>query len=178
MNKIIETERLYLRKLQLSDRYALASILQDEKVMYAYKHAFDDKEVDEWLQRQLQRYEKDGFGLWALIRKSDDCMIGQCGLTWQDIKGKEVLEIGYLLQYQAWHQGYASEAAILTRDYAFHVLHVEGVYSIIEENNISSQKVAQRNGMQRIGRFIKTYYGFDMPHDIWYIENLRKRKDD
>ncbi len=38
-------------------------------------------------------------------------MIGQCGLTMQPWKGKEVLEIGYLFQRKHWHKGYAAEAA-------------------------------------------------------------------
>lgn len=44
-NIIIETQRLYLRKLQLSDMQALKDILQDKDVMYAYEHGFSDEEV-------------------------------------------------------------------------------------------------------------------------------------
>lgn len=48
---ILETERLYLRKMEQSDYSALCKILQDEEVMYAYEHAFSDEEVQEWLDR-------------------------------------------------------------------------------------------------------------------------------
>ena len=80
---ILETERLRLRELTAEDRPALCAILQDAEVMYAYAHAFSDREVDDWLQNQLDRYRRDGFGLWAVVRKSDGAVIGQCGLTWQ-----------------------------------------------------------------------------------------------
>ena len=56
---ILETERLLLRQLTAEDRPALCAILQDEEVMYAYAHAFSDREVDEWLQNQLTRYRRD-----------------------------------------------------------------------------------------------------------------------
>ena len=91
---ILETERLYLRKLNKDDFSNLCSILQDAQVMYAYEHAFSDDEVSEWLCRQLSRYEKDGFGLWAVILKETGEFIGQCGITMQDCNGTEVPEIG------------------------------------------------------------------------------------
>ena len=51
--------------------------------MYAYEGAFTDTEVQEWLDRQIARYKKYNFGLWAVILKDTDKMIGQCGLTMQ-----------------------------------------------------------------------------------------------
>ena len=71
--KILETERLVLREMAPDDYDSLCVILQDPKVMYAYEHAFSDKEVSEWLERQLIRYAKDGCGLWAVIRKGGRC---------------------------------------------------------------------------------------------------------
>ena len=85
MDVLAETKRLILRKMTPSDREDLCRILQDEEVMYAYEGAFSDEEVEAWLDRQLKRYEEDGFGLWAVILKENGEMIGQCGLTMQDI---------------------------------------------------------------------------------------------
>ena len=66
---IIQTKRLYMRKLCKNDFNELCEILQDKDVMYAYEHAFDNKEVQEWLDNQLRRYDENGFGLWAVILK-------------------------------------------------------------------------------------------------------------
>ena len=93
---VLETKRLYLRKMNQGDYDALCRILQDPEVMYAYEHAFSDEEVQDWLDRQIRRYEKYGFGLWAVILKENEEMIGQCGLTMQDAGGREVVEAGYL----------------------------------------------------------------------------------
>lgn len=170
---ILETKRLYLRKMNQGDYDALCRILQDAEVMYAYEHAFSDEEVQDWLERQIRRYETYGFGLWAVILKANEEMIGQCGLTIQDAGGREVLEAGYLFQKAYRHKGYATEAAIACRDYAFEELHTEEVYSIIRDNNIPSQNVAIRNGMAVRGRFTKHYYGIDMPHLVYSV----KRED-
>ena len=93
---ILETKRLRLREITQTDYKALSQILQDEETMYAYEGAFSDKEVQEWLDRQIRRYKKWGFGLWAVILKETGDFIGQCGLTMQPWKYQEVLEIGYL----------------------------------------------------------------------------------
>lgn len=95
---ILETDRLYLRALCQSDYKALCKILQDKDVMYAYEHAFSDEEVEAWLQNQLRRYRENGFGLWAVILKENEELIGQCGLTLQATPHGKVLEIGYLFQ--------------------------------------------------------------------------------
>lgn len=81
MGMIIETERLHLREMTQLDYPALCKILQDKEVMYAYEHPFSDEEVHEWLNKQLKRYEEYGFGLWAVVLKATNEMIGQCGLT-------------------------------------------------------------------------------------------------
>lgn len=169
---IMETNRLYLREMTQADYPALCSILQDPDVMYAYEHGFEDAEVQEWLEKQRNRYAEYGFGLWAVILKETNEMIGQCGLTMQECKGREVLEIGYLFQKAFWHQGYASEAANACRTYAFEQLNATEVYSIIRDTNLASQKVALRNGMNVTDTFTKHYYGMDMPHLVFSISRL------
>lgn len=161
---ILETKRLYLREMNPSDFNSLCRILQDEKAMYAYEGAFSDQEVQEWLDRQIYRYQKWNFGSWAAVLKETDKMIGQCGLTMQQWKDQEVLEIGYLFERSHWHQGYATEAAKACKQYAFEKLNASEVCSIIRDSNTASQNVAMRNGMVMKDQWIKHYKGVDMPH--------------
>lgn len=167
---ILETERLYLRKMTQDDFDSLCKILQDEKVMYAYEGAFSDAEVQEWLDRQIARYKRWGFGLWAVVLKDTDELIGQCGLTMQPWKDKEVLEIGYLFQRQYWHNGYAAEAAKACKKYAFETLDADEVCSIIIDTNIPSQNVALRNGMVKQDSWTKHYRGVAMPHFRYVVK--------
>lgn len=55
---IFETERLSLREMNQSDFKSLCKIIQEEETMYAYKGAFSDTEVQEWLDRQIFSYQK------------------------------------------------------------------------------------------------------------------------
>ena len=167
---LIETQRLYLRELTQEDYPSLCRILQDEETMYAYEGAFTDDEVQTWLDRQFMRYETLGFGLWAVVLKENDRMIGQCGLTIQTWKEEEVLEIGYLFERKYWHQGYAMEAAVACKQYAFEQLKADEVCSIIRDSNVTSQNVAIRNGMKITDYWVKHYRGVDMPHYRYVVK--------
>ncbi|HIW75684.1 MULTISPECIES: GNAT family N-acetyltransferase [Gordonibacter] len=161
---ILKTERLVLREMTQDDFPALCAMLQDPDVMYAYEGPFSDAEAQAWLDRQRARYRADGRGLWAVVLKETSAMIGQCGLTWQDCDGRQVLEVGYLFQRAFWHQGYATEAARACCDYAFDTLGACEVFSIIRDTNTASQNVARRNGMTPRLTFTKHYRGVAMPH--------------
>lgn len=170
---IPKTQRLYMREMEQDDFDALSRILQDEETMYAYNGAFGDEETQEWLDRQISRYRRYGFGLWALVLKENGEMIGQCGVTMQPWKDKEVIEVGYLLRRDCWHKGFATEAARACKEYAFDILNADEVCSIIRDTNTASQRVAKRNGMKITDEWTKHYRGVDMPH---YLFSVRRDK--
>lgn len=170
---ILDTDRLQLREMNLSDMEALSSILQDERVMYAYNGKFNDEETAAWMRKQLRRYKEFGFGLWGVFLKQTGEMIGQCGITMQEYRATQIPEIGYLFAYGHWHNGYAVEAATACREYGFNTLHFDALYSIIRDTNIASQHVALRNGMNPIDTIIRHYRGIEMPHKVF-----RVKKDD
>ena len=167
---VLESERLYLREMKQSDYSSLCKILQDKDVMYAYEGAFNDEETQNWLDTQVNNYNEYGFGLWAVILKATGEMIGQCGLTVQKYKDNQVLEIGYLFQKAYWHKGFAAEAAIACKNYAFEQLNADEIFSIIRDNNTASQNVAKRNGMTIKDTFVKHYRGIDMPHYLFSVK--------
>ena len=172
---IMETDRLYLREMTQADHPALCRILCDAEVMrVAYETPFSETEAQHWIERHLVRYKQYGFGLWAVILKETDEMIGQCGLTWQKWKDMPMLEIGYLFQKAHWGKGYAAEAARACRDYAFSVLHADRVCSMIRDTHTASQKVALRCGMQKIDRDHKNFRNTDMEFFLYLAENPQR----
>jgi RimJ/RimL family protein N-acetyltransferase len=169
MSHILETKRVYLRELTVTDIPEMSKILQNAETMYAYEHAFTDEEVSAWYTTQLERYKNYGYGLWAVILKEINVFIGLCGLSLQTVDSDELLEIGYLFNRHYWHKGYATEAAIACKRYAFETLNADNVYSIIRTNNSASQRVAQRNGMKIVAETTKHYYNMEMPHYVYGI---------
>lgn len=166
---VFQTDRLLLRELRQTDLNDLAEILQDQEVVYAYEHDFSDKDVQQWLDRQLARYQTNSFGLWAVMLKETGEMIGQAGLTFQPCEGESVLEIGYLLKRMHWHHGYATEAAEGCKQYAFSKLDAPKVHAVIKADNLPSIRVARRIGMKKEKAFTARYYNGEMLHYLFSI---------
>lgn len=147
---MIETNRLILRPFEWSDLEALHEILSDEASMKHYPKPFDLKKCKAWIERNLNRYKTDGFGMWAVILKSENKFIGDCGITMQNINGEMQPEIGYHINKHYTRKGYATEAAIACKQYAFDVLKLDAVYSYMKHTNMPSSKVAENNGMKLV----------------------------
>ena len=145
--KIIETKRLYLRKLRHGDEAELKKILSDPVSMQFYPHPFCREEVEQWVNWNLKNYATLQHGLWAVILKQDETFWGDCGITMQTIEHETVPEIGFHILPQYCCHGYATEAALACKQYAFDVLRYPAVFSYTTLQNIASQKVAQKIGM-------------------------------
>lgn len=155
MKPIIETPRLYLRPLNPEDISNLSLVLSDKDSMRYYPHAFSKDEVKKWIERNIERYNIDGFGLWAVIRKADNQFLGDCGITLQNIDGVILPEIGFHIIKTYCNNGYATEAAEACKKYALEVLRFKSIYSYSEIGNKASQRVASKIGMHRVKTFKK-----------------------
>ena len=150
---ILQTPRLFLREMTEQDFDALYGILGDSDIMQHYPYIFDEKRVRGWIQKNRERYSVFGFGLWAVCLRESGAMIGDCGLTMQNVDGTILPEIGYHLARAHQRQGYAREAARACRDWTFAHTPFGVVYSVMKETNTPSSAVARANGMQLLRVF-------------------------
>lgn len=147
--KVLETERLDLRELTASDLPFVAEMVGDAEMMRFYPHRFTPLEARQWLQRQLDRYARDGHGLWLVVERDSGRRVGQVGLAFQDVNGIQEPEIGWLVHRPYWRQGYATEAGRAVRDHSFGTLGLDRVISLIRPVNEPSQGVARKLAMVR-----------------------------
>jgi len=148
---MIETERLILRRLTASDHEALESLFGNAEVMKSSVDGpLDSENVATWLSDQIGSYETgNGIENLAAINRTTSELIGCCGLTlYPDIDGVPEIEIGYRLARRFWGSGYATEAAIAIRDYAFTDLKIDRLVALIEPVNKRSIRVAEKLGMK------------------------------
>ena len=144
---ILETDRLFLREMNIDDFDALYKVLADRNIMQHYPYTFDEKRVNDWIKRNMNRYRENGFGLWAVCLKDTGEMIGDCGLTLQNIEGEMLPEIGYHIRADHQRKGYAKEAAAAVRDWAFAHKDYPALYSYCKYTNVGSYKTAESIGM-------------------------------
>jgi RimJ/RimL family protein N-acetyltransferase len=147
---IAETQRVLLRCFHVADLDAMAAVFGDPEVMRFGPGPQSREWVQGWLRGCLEDYyRKWGFGLWAVVHKSDHRVIGFCGLTrFDDIDGQPEIEIGYRLARAFWGRGLATEAAEAVRDHALGVLVLPRLVSIIDPHNEASIRVATKIGLR------------------------------
>jgi RimJ/RimL family protein N-acetyltransferase len=144
---ILETERLLLRPFTLDDVDPIEAVLGDPVAMQFYPAPLTREGVEVWIRKSLARYEKDGCGLYAMVLKESDEVIGDCGCVVQLVEERDQLEIGYHVRRNLWGNGYATEAARACMDYAFDQLGAPRVISMIRPENLNSRRVAEKNGL-------------------------------
>ncbi len=162
---ILETSRFTLREFRPEDADSLALTLSDAETMRFYPAPLDRAGVEDWISRNLRRYREHGHGLWAMILKSNDELIGDCGLVVQEVDGQNEIEIGYHVRRDLWGQGLATEAASACRDFGFARMPVERIISLIRPENLPSRRVAEKNGMSVWKEVVRK----DLPHLVYAV---------
>ena len=146
-DKILETERMVLRRMEMADVDDLMGIFSDPVAMRHYPATKSKDEVEGWVRWVHRSYEKDGFGLWLATLKDSGDFAGQCGLVRQEVEGEDEVEIGYLFLRKLWGQGLATEAARGCKEYGFDLLGLGRLVSLIAPDNLPSRRVAEKVGM-------------------------------
>lgn len=145
----IETDRLSLRLMKTSDLDPLLEIFTDTRVMASFNTPpFTRIQMLEWLERNLHHQEIHGYGLFSVILRSKDILIGDCGLEHMELDGEQVAELGYDFRSDYWNQGFATEAASAIRDFAFQDLSLPSLISLIRVGNEASRRVSEKIGMR------------------------------
>ena len=121
-----------------------------------------------WFDKAFHRYENDLGGMNVLIDKETNQLIGQCGVLVQTISDIERLEIGYSILPAYWNKGFASEAAVKCKNYAFEHSFSHSLISMMHEDNIGSEKVALHNGMS-FEKKIKSFQIYSIAKENWKL---------
>ena len=149
---IAETERLWLRTWDHEDRAEFVLHLNTAAVMRWLGGVQQEADYTAAFDRIDSYQRKFGHTFWLVERKSDNALLGFCGLKRVNSPGAPFpgeFEIGWRLREEAWGQGYAGEAAIASLDLAFGRYAAPHVVALTVENNRSSRKLMEKLGMRR-----------------------------
>jgi ribosomal-protein-alanine N-acetyltransferase len=144
----IETDRIRLRAFTPGDLDALYMVFGDAGVMtYISGGKPRTREATHaGLLRTIEGWRERGFGLWAVVEKDTDRVIGYCGLIF--LEGTTDIELAYGLAKSSWGKGFATEAARASLRYAFEELKLERIVAVVNPQNIPSQRVLEKLGMK------------------------------
>lgn len=149
----LETERLILRDFEESDWQAIHSYASDpEVVRFAQWGPNSETDTKNFIQRTIssqQEEPRQAFEL-AVILKSDNRLIGSCGLYLSSEQNREGF-IGYCFHRDFWGRGYATEAAKAILGFGFQQLGLHRIFATCDPENLRSARVLEKIGMQREG---------------------------
>ena len=143
------TERLILRRWRDEDREPFAALNGDPVVMEHFPARLSRTESDAFVDRIEEKFDANGYGLWAVEAKDTGEFIGFVGLNPVPFEAHftPALEVGWRLARAAWGNGYASEGGRASLQFAFATVGVREVVSFTSTTNVRSQAVMRRLGM-------------------------------
>lgn len=145
----LETPRLILRRLDFSDAPFLVGLLNQPSFLenIGDRGVRNVDDAHRYLREgPMAMYERYGFGLWHVARRSDGASIGMCGLLRRDILPD--VDVGYAYLPEFWGQGFAIEAAEATLRHASRRFHLSRVIGVVSEGNTASIRVLEKLGMR------------------------------
>lgn len=171
----IETPRLWLRPLTLTDLNDLTQIYSDPEVMRyrLISQPATREQTQKMLESYLNHWNEHGFGRWATIHKASGKLIGHCGLEY--LATRDDVEISYLLQRDYWGQGLATESATILLNYGFETLQLERLVALANPQNLASRRVIEKIGMQyekNIQLYGKTWVFYTLSRVQWKALDL------
>jgi RimJ/RimL family protein N-acetyltransferase len=149
MHIILTTPRFYLRQFRLDDAPLLRELNGDpEVVKYVHEPVMDTvgKAVQVLTDIILPQYHLYNMGRWAVHLKENNEFVGWCGLKTIG----NIIDLGYRFHRHNWGKGYATEAATHVVDYGFKVLQISLITAHAHIENLASQHVLKKTGMQFI----------------------------
>ncbi|MGD0313367.1 MAG: GNAT family N-acetyltransferase [Acidimicrobiales bacterium] len=164
------TRRLVLRPLEETDLDAYTGLLTTPEVRRSLRLPESFSRGDAWtgMAQWRGQWELRGTGQFALEERATGRFVGRAGLHRPEQEDWPGVEVGWALHPDCWGRGYATEAGAASLSYAFEVLGLDEVFSVILPENVRSQAVARRLGLTLVEERMLSSFPSE-PHGIWRI---------
>jgi RimJ/RimL family protein N-acetyltransferase len=180
-HKVLETPRLQLRPLELSDFDRIVEFMGQRSVtdyLLFFSYPIVPDQVRQWLDNVLAA-KPETCAYWGIIEKSQGKLIGILSLTMEEWHHKT--EMGYWLDKDYWSMGYMAEAAWRVIEYCFGDLKLHRIDLTHMVANTASRRVAEKLGFQlegcwREGHFKNGSYKDVKFYGMLEVDYLRSRR--
>lgn len=167
MKPIIETERLFMRPLKLSDVDSFFAMNDNPQVnLYLRNPVRTKTEAALYVQKIINEYQKNGISRFGVFLKQTDELIGFSGLKFRDSEENNHInfyDLGYRFAEEHWRKGFASEAAVAWLKYGFDTMKLTTIYATAMSDNTGSNTLLKKLGFELNNH----YYHNEILHS-WY----------
>jgi RimJ/RimL family protein N-acetyltransferase len=147
--RILETERLLLRRLTAGDAAFILELLNEP----AFLENIGDRgartlaDARRYIAKgPVASYGKFGFGLYLVELKDSNAPIGICGLLKRE--SLDDVDIGFAFLQEFWSQGYARESAAAVMHYGWTTLRLQRIVAITKPTNQASMTLLEKLGLR------------------------------
>ncbi|MBO5451856.1 MAG: GNAT family N-acetyltransferase [Lachnospiraceae bacterium] len=144
---ILETRRCVLREMTEDDLDALYEVYRDPEVSKYTENLYEDREKERTYIRDYieQVYRFCGLGIWVIVLKETNTIIGRAGLAWRD--GYDTPEIGFVIAKDYQRQGYAFEVCASILHYCKE-MDLRSIRVLYQKENIASDRLCEKLGFE------------------------------
>ncbi|MBQ8094715.1 MAG: GNAT family N-acetyltransferase [Clostridia bacterium] len=148
----LETERLILRRIRMSDADDIFAYSKDPEVArYVLWDAQTDiREARQYCRSMIRQYRLDEPSSWGIIERFSGHLIGTIGYMSFD-EHNHSTEVGYSLAHWKWNQGIMTEALGEVIQYTFSSMDINRIEAQHETENPASGRVMEKCGMHKEG---------------------------
>lgn len=144
---ILQTRRCVLREMTEDDLDALYEVYRDPEVSKYTENLYEDREKERTYIRDYieQVYRFCGLGIWVIVLKETNTIIGRAGLAWRD--GYDTPEIGFVIAKDYQRQGYAFEVCDAILHYCKE-MDLRTIRVLYQKENVASEKLCKKLGFE------------------------------
>ena len=173
---VLSTSRLNLREIVATDAAAMLAIHGNAEAMRWYgSDPLTDLQQAEKLIETFSSWRKmpNPGTRWGIQSKSDNQLLGSCGLfKWN--RAWKCCAVGFELAPSAWGVGYMTEALSAVLEWGFEHMVLNRVEAQVHPSNMASIKLVARLGFHQEGRSREAGFWLGEHHDLLQFSLLRR----
>jgi ribosomal-protein-alanine N-acetyltransferase len=166
----LATERLRIDRLHRSDEADMRRMHAEASVMRTLGGVRSDEQTRDYVQKNLEHWERYGYGLWILRSRDDGQFMGRSAIRHVHVGGNDEIEIGYGLMPEHWGHGFATEAARALVTLAFTSLSLVTLVAFTLIDNLASRRVMIKAG----GTYERDIIHAGRPHALYRFSPPRQ----
>lgn len=167
----MDTERLYLREIKLSDLDDLYEIYSGKGITDYMEGLYPDRRQEEEFTRKYieHMYKFYEYGMWIICLKENDKIIGRAGIENREVDGENKIELGYVIGVPYQRQGYGFEVCNAICEFAKRKIEADEIICFMENENKPSKMLAEKLGFICVG---ESYSEEDNKKYLYYVKKL------
>lgn len=172
----LETKRLTLRPLSLSDAQSLQKVISVREIadtMISIPYPYPDGEAERYISQKNSEFKSGDSVTFVIEPKSEKLFSGIIEIREIQVEHSQA-ELSFWLAVEAWGKGYMNKALKAVLYFCFEGLHLNRLHAYHMTRNPASGRVLKKNGFVREGLLRQRVRKWNVFEDVVVLAILRE----